>query len=210
MRVSGADAAGPAGAPVPGRAGDFRSVLREAEGRAAARTRAERREASARGQEDAAGRQARGRRATAAELRVGQAHRAVGADHDATAPLGAGTGPGGPGGPAAGGPASRVADPAGPPAGAVTLAAAVRAVVPAVEALRRSGREAVSLDFGRALGVELRVEPGGVAITLAAAPGLAAAARAELPTLARVLAARGVAVVRAEVRTRHAGRGRGR
>jgi hypothetical protein len=79
------------------------------------------------------------------------------------------------------------------------LAAAVRAVPPAVVAFRLGGREAVALDFGAALGLVLRREPGGVALTLAVVPGLAAAARAELPGLLRALAGRGVAVVRAEV-----------
>jgi len=79
---------------------------------------------------------------------------------------------------------------------------AVRAVVPAVEAFRLGGREALSLDFGRALGVELRQRPGGVELSLTAAAALAPAARAELPGLLRALAARGVPVLRAEVRER--------
>lgn len=83
-----------------------------------------------------------------------------------------------------------------------TLALAVRAVVPAVEALRLGGREALSLDFGRALGVELRQRPGGVELSLSTSAALAPAARAELPGLLRALAGRGVPVVRAEVRSR--------
>ena len=91
--------------------------------------------------------------------------------------------------------------PAPEPARAV-LALEVRAVVPVVEAFRLGGREALALDFGRALGVELRHRPGGVELSLTAAPALAPAARAELPGLLRALAARGVPVLRAEVRDR--------
>lgn len=87
-------------------------------------------------------------------------------------------------------------------AGRVALASAVRAVVPAVEAFRLGGREALALDLGAALGIELARVPGGVALVLSAAPGLAPAARSELPHLLRSLAARGVTVARAEVRER--------
>jgi len=100
--------------------------------------------------------------------------------------------------------------PAAPDPGRVTLAMAVRAIVPAVEAFRLGGREALALDFGRALGVELKRAPGGVEVALAAAPALASAARAELPGLLRALAARGVPVVRAEVRERGAPAGQRR
>jgi len=109
-------------------------------------------------------------------------------------------------GPVAAGRSPAPPPPAGPqppaePARA-TLALAVRAVVPAVEAFRLGGREALSLDFGRALGVEVRQRPGGVEVSLTAASALAPAARAELPGLLRALAARGVPVLRAEVRER--------
>jgi hypothetical protein len=83
-----------------------------------------------------------------------------------------------------------------------SLAAAVRAVVPAVEAFRAGGREALALEFGPALGVELRQVSGGIELTLSTAPALAPAARVELDGLVRTLAARGVPVVRAEVRAR--------
>ncbi len=87
-------------------------------------------------------------------------------------------------------------------AGRVALACAVRSVPPIIEAFRLGGREALSLDLGAALGIELRRVPGGVALVLAASPNLAPAARSELPHLVRSLAARGVAVAHAEVRER--------
>jgi hypothetical protein len=92
-----------------------------------------------------------------------------------------------------------------PPPAVAGLAAAVRALPPAVEAFRRTGQASLTLDFGSALGVELRAAPGGVTLTLTAAPGLGPAARAELPGLLRTLAARGVQVVRAEARSRSGG-----
>ncbi len=87
-------------------------------------------------------------------------------------------------------------------AGRARLAAAVRALPPAVEVFRAAGREVLSLDFGRTLKVELRQREGGVELALAAAAALAPAARAELPGLLRALVARGVPVVKAEVRQR--------
>jgi hypothetical protein len=80
-------------------------------------------------------------------------------------------------------------------------------VVPAVEAFRLAGRDALALDFGPALGVELRRGPEGIEVRLHASPGLAPAARAELPGLVRTLVARGVPVARAEVRSRRSGAG---
>lgn len=88
-----------------------------------------------------------------------------------------------------------------------SLALAVRAVVPAVEVFRQSGRAALALDLGPALGVELRRADGGVEVALSVTPALAPAARAELPHLLRTLAARGVAVVGAEVRERRGASG---
>lgn len=202
MRLSAAEATGSAAPPGQGRGGGFGATLRAAQGRATARELVERRASAAKDRGEAAGRQARERRAAPGEPQRGAAQ-VVSVGEGVAAPCGEAAGP-------AGGGPQRAADPAGPPTPAAVLAAAVRGVVPAVEALLRSGREAVSLDLGRALGVEVRAEPGGVALTLAAAPGLSAAARAELPALTRVLAARGIAVVRAEVRPRHAGGGRGR
>ncbi|HET8734372.1 MAG TPA: hypothetical protein VFM45_11450, partial [Anaeromyxobacteraceae bacterium] len=67
-----------------------------------------------------------------------------------------------------------------------------------------AGRPALALDFGPALSVELRQRGEGVELALTAAAALAPAARAELPGLLRALAARGVPVLRAEVRQRGA------
>lgn len=195
MRLSGPEA-GPARAEGGGPRGGFDQALREAERRGAERAGARRGAAATSSGPEASHPAAGGpgRRATGAAAEAGE--------------LAAGA-PGGLPGPAApallqGGPA-----PGPPPPLAATLAQALRSVPPAVEALRRGDREVLALDFGRALGVEVREAPGGVVLTLAAAPGLLSAARAALPGLARALAARGVAVVRAEVRARPDG-GRGR
>jgi len=85
------------------------------------------------------------------------------------------------------------------------LARAIAQVTPAVEAFWREGRQAVVLDFGRALGVELRCEAGAVVVALSVPPDLAGAARAEVPGLVAAVAARGVMVARAEVRRRGQG-----
>jgi hypothetical protein len=98
---------------------------------------------------------------------------------------------------------------AGPPS-TTALAQAVRALPPVVEAFQASGRMALSLDFGGALGVELRQAAEGVEITLSSSAALRPAARAELAGLCRTLAARGVAVTRAEVRGGAPDRGRPR
>ena len=87
----------------------------------------------------------------------------------------------------------------------VPLARAVAQVAPAVEAFWREGRAALSLDFGRALGLELRSEGGAVALALRAPPDLLAAARAAVPGMVAAVAVRGIPVVRAEVRQRGSG-----
>jgi hypothetical protein len=91
-----------------------------------------------------------------------------------------------------------------------TLAAAVRAVPPVVEAFQRAGMPAVSLDFGGGLSIELRRGAGGVELVLAAPAALSGAARAELSGLRTALAARGVTLARAEVRQHEPRGGQGR
>lgn len=212
MRLSGLE--GSPGAPEPEgpRPAGFGGALRQAEAQRAARGLAGQRDgelARQRAREERSS-SARGRRATPPETsraRLPAGRRdGIAAQGAASVPGAEAGGTGSGGAIAAGAAPGRAQGPEGPgPGGAVTLALAARAVVPAVEAFRRSGREALSLDFGPALGVEVRVQGGGVALTLAAAPGLAAAARAELPNLVRALAGRGVSVVHAEVRPRSAG-----
>jgi len=114
--------------------------------------------------------------------------------------------PGAPPGPAPVGGAGVVA-PAGEPARAA-LVQAVRALPPVVEAFGASGQAGLSIDFGGALRVELRQAPGGVELRLSAPDALRVSARLELAGLCRTLAARGVAVVRAEVGGGRPGRGR--
>jgi hypothetical protein len=111
--------------------------------------------------------------------------------------------------------AAQVTAPAGPgmteragEPGRVALAQAVRTLPPIIETFQASSRTALSLDFGGALGVDLRQASGGVELRLSASAVLLPAARAELAGLCRTLAARGVAVVSAEVRGRRPGRGR--
>jgi hypothetical protein len=67
----------------------------------------------------------------------------------------------------------------------------------------------VELAFGRALSIELRQVGAGVEVAVRADASLSRAARADLPALVRALQARGVAVVRAQVRTPSAGSGSG-
>ncbi len=218
-RTTGAGGAGPAGAggagAARGRAG-FGSALRRAQGRPAGTTEAAGPPGAERGTtgvaEGVAGRCAAGRRAPLAPREVAR-RRTGGAERGGGSGAGPGGGPTaagpGPGAVAAGSappPAAPAVASAGPDglaeAGRVALASAVRSVPPIIEAFRRGGREALSLDLGAALGIELRRVPGGVALVLAASPGLAPAARSELPHLVRSLSARGVAVAHAEVRER--------
>jgi hypothetical protein len=197
MRVSGEEAAVGRRAAEPAAGRSFDAALRRADGR-------EVQERQVAGRREASGPEAQGRRGSSAPVPLASA----GAGH---------SGRGARGTPASTAlddtcappllppPGTTVAPPLAPaasPAGAVTLALAVRAVVPAVEAFRLGGREALTLDFGRALGVEVRAVPGGVTVTLATPPGLLPAARTELPGLLRALAARGVNVLHADVRER--------
>jgi hypothetical protein len=80
------------------------------------------------------------------------------------------------------------------------LTQAIRTLPPVIEAFGGSGREVLTIDFGGALGVELRQAAGGVEVLLSAPRSLQPAARTELAGLCRALAARGVAVASAEVR----------
>jgi hypothetical protein len=203
VRVSGEETSGGRGAAGPAAGRSFDAALRQAAGREVQERQVARREA--------AGREAQGRRGSSAEVRAG----AAGAGPTGRGASGTPVSPAAEGAcppllpPPQGATVTSPLAPAASPVGAVTLALAVRAVVPAVEAFRLGGREALTLDFGRALGVEVRAMPGGVTVTLAAAPGLLPAARAELPGLVRALAARGVNVLHADVRER-GGQGRGR
>jgi hypothetical protein len=92
--------------------------------------------------------------------------------------------------------------PAADPAPAADLAAVVRALPVAVEAARVRAGEPLALSFGRSLDVDLRSGAGGVELVLRPEPRLARAADAELPRIVAALRARGIAVARAEVRTR--------
>jgi hypothetical protein len=80
------------------------------------------------------------------------------------------------------------------------LREAVRAVPPAIWAGRVAGGSVLELSFGRDLSVELRQVPDGIELRIRASDGLARAARVDLPALVDALRARGVTVVRAEVR----------
>jgi hypothetical protein len=80
----------------------------------------------------------------------------------------------------------------------------VRALPPVIERFGASGQAGLAIDFGGALGVELRRAADGVEVRLSASAALQPAARAELADLCRALVARGVAVARAEVSGRKA------
>jgi hypothetical protein len=80
------------------------------------------------------------------------------------------------------------------------LREAARAIPPAIWAGRLQGGAAVELTFGRELSVELRQGAAGIEIAVRTDAALARAARVDLPALVRSLRARGVDVVRAEVR----------
>jgi hypothetical protein len=80
------------------------------------------------------------------------------------------------------------------------LREAVRAIPPAIWAGRVGGGSVLELAFGRDLTVELRQVADGIELQLRASAGLARAARVDLPALVDALRARGVTVVRAEVR----------
>jgi hypothetical protein len=100
--------------------------------------------------------------------------------------------------------------PAEPASHVVPLAAALRMAPPQIEALLRSGRPMLLLDFGREVSIELRQGKAGVELVLAVAPALTGAARAGLAGLREALAARGLALARAEVRQRGGRAGRDR
>jgi len=84
--------------------------------------------------------------------------------------------------------------------GRAALVEAVRALPPVLETFGGAGREVLSIDFGGAIGAELRRAPGGVEVELSVPAALRPAARVELAALCRELASRGVTVVSAEVR----------
>ena len=86
------------------------------------------------------------------------------------------------------------------------LAAALRALPPAVASARVADGP-LALSFGRSLDVELRSTPAGIELLLRPEAGLARAAEAELPRVIAALRARGVAVARAEVRPQPRRRG---
>jgi hypothetical protein len=210
MRVS-EEGRVPARRPDPDRRGDFGAALRRAQagraeiGRPARRAddQAARHAPEASLREEGAGEALPARRARAAGVGREEGPADLAAWGDATARAGAtatlATGPGGAG--RAGG--------EGEP-GRVPLAQAVLALGPVIEAFQASGRVALSLDFGGALGVELRGAPEGVEVLIRASAALLPAARAELAGLCRSLAARGVAVASAEVRGGAPPRGRRR
>jgi hypothetical protein len=81
------------------------------------------------------------------------------------------------------------------------LAAAVRALPAAVEAVRAREGGLLALSFGRSLEVELRSGRDGVELVLRPEPRLGRAAAEELPRIVAALRARGITVARAEVRS---------
>jgi hypothetical protein len=206
-----------------GRRGDFNAALHRAEAR---RTEAGRADAGREARRDgdrlvaARGEEARGRRGDAdgASPRSGS-----GEAGEARSAAGMGTRPGesevgsgptplvaGPGSAPVVGPGGAAAAVTSGEAGRAALAQAVRALPPVIETFGASGQAALAIDFGGSLGVELRQAPGGVEVRLSASAALRPAARAELAGLCRTLAARGVAVVSAEVCGGRAYRGRQR
>ncbi|HEY6101020.1 MAG TPA: hypothetical protein VIW03_16405 [Anaeromyxobacter sp.] len=111
---------------------------------------------------------------------------------------------------------ARIAEPQPPPAAAMREADAI--TVPELHALVRTlplamrtfgVREGapLALSLGRSLEVELRAAPRGLELVLRPEPRLARATEAELRGVVAALAAKGIAVARAEVRARPAGGG---
>lgn len=88
----------------------------------------------------------------------------------------------------------------GAPPGICELQAAIRAAPPAIAAALRQAQPQLALQFGTALSVDLRAGAQGLELSLRPSPALERAARAELPGLVEALRARGLRVVRAEVR----------
>ncbi len=196
-----------------GRRGDFGAALQRAEARRTEAARADAgkaarragarleaaREGEARGRPGGTveGMQARGSGGAAAAAAAGGPAASAGPAAEAPA-LGAVHG----GGPGVGGGVGPAIEP-----GRLALAQAVRALPPVIEAFDASARPSLAIDFGGALGVELSQAPGGVEVSLLVSAALRPAARVELAGLCRALAARGVAVVCAEVRCGRPGRG---
>lgn len=85
------------------------------------------------------------------------------------------------------------------------LQAVARTLPVAIETFGMRDGAPLSLSFGRSLDVELRAVPGGVELVVRAEPRLARAFAAGLGDLVASLGRRGVAVVRAEVRSRRGG-----
>lgn len=85
------------------------------------------------------------------------------------------------------------------------LRALVRTLPLAIQTLGLRDGAPLSLSFGRSLDVEIRSAPRGVEIVLRPEPRLARASEAELRGVVAALAAKGIAVARAEVRARGAG-----
>jgi hypothetical protein len=100
-------------------------------------------------------------------------------------------------------PRSSEADPRAP----VELRALARALPVATITVLRAGAP-LALALGRSLALELRPTPRGVELVLHADRRLATACTDGLPELVAALARRGVAVARAEVRSRAAPHGR--
>ncbi len=106
--------------------------------------------------------------------------------------------------------AAAAADPAragGPPevAAVPEIAALVRTLPVAIAAARAREGAPLALSFGRSLDVELRSGAAGVEVLLRPEPRLLHAAEAELPRVLAALRLRGIAVARAEVRSRGGG-----
>jgi hypothetical protein len=107
---------------------------------------------------------------------------------------------------------ARLAPPPAPaaarPPEAVTvpeLRALVRTLPLAIQTLGVRDGAPLALSFGRSLDVEIRSAPRGVEVVLRPEPRLARASEAELRGVVAALAAKGIAVARAEVRVRGAG-----
>lgn len=82
------------------------------------------------------------------------------------------------------------------------LRALVRTLPVTVDAARVREGAPLALELGNALSVELRRRPDGLELLLRPDASLTRATTAELPAVVRALSARGLAVVRAEVRAR--------
>jgi hypothetical protein len=104
-------------------------------------------------------------------------------------------------------PVAAAARPPDAPA-APELRALVRTLPLAIQTFGLREGAPLALSFGRSLDVEIRPPPPGgkgVELVLRPEPRLARASEAELPGVVAALAAKGIAVARAEVRVRGAG-----